>query len=186
MIKGSSIIGGANSNRARTKNDFYPTPEIASSSFLNTWTPPSTAEVFEPCGGDGSLIDVMKNRGINVVGSCDINPQRSDITKQDFLSLNSSLGGDTIITNPPFNLAEEFVRKSFDLGYETVAILIKATWFSAASRIDLFENYRPSKKLDYTFRIDFMGMGRPVMECCWVIWEGKNSSTTEYGIIKKS
>lgn len=186
MLSPTTIIGGASATRSRTKNDFYPTPRIAIDTFLKKWQPSTNAKLFEPCGGNGALIDGLTDNGFNVVGSCDIDPQRKDILKQDFLKLKSlPVKADTIITNPPFNLAEEFVRKSFELGIETVAILIKATWFSAAKRIDLFENHRPSKKLDYTFRLDFMGKGSPVMECCWIVWEGQHSNVTEYDLIKK-
>lgn len=182
----AQIIGGASPTRSRTVNDFYPTPRIAIDTFLNKWKPDVNSKLFEPCGGNGALIDGLTANGLDVVGACDINPQRNDIMKQDFLKLtNLPVDADTIITNPPFNLAEEFVRKSFDLGINTVAILIKATWFSAAKRTDLFETHRPSKKLDYTFRIDFMGKGSPVMECCWIVWEGKNSPMTEYDLIRK-
>lgn len=180
------IIGGASPTRTRTTNDFYPTPRVAIDTFLKHWQPKNKSKIIEPCGGNGALIDGLVDNGLDVVYSCDINPQRKDIVKQDFLQLKTlPCECDTIITNPPFNLAEEFVRKSFELGVNNVAILIKSTWFSAAKRINLFENYRPSKKLDYTFRIDFMGKGSPVMECCWIVWEGQNSKMTEYDLIKK-
>ena len=44
-----------------------------------------------------------------------------------------------IVTNPPYGLAEEFVRHALGLRVGLVCMLLRAEWVHAASRVDLFE-----------------------------------------------
>jgi hypothetical protein len=65
--------------------------------------------IWEPAAGDGYLASYLRREGFNVI-STDI---RHGI---DFLKTNLTVFYDAIVTNPPFNLRTEFLRRSYHLG----------------------------------------------------------------------
>jgi hypothetical protein len=87
-----------------------------------------------------------------------------------------------IITNPPFNLATEFIRKArgFNVPF---AMLLKSTFWHAAERRALFVETGPIKVLPLGWR-PAMAPERgdsPTMEFSWTVWAGAPSvSGCEY------
>jgi hypothetical protein len=103
--------------------------------------------------------------------STDINPRHKAVKQLDFFDTKRMPAGiDTIITNPPFNLAEKLIRHAFAIGCQRMALVLKSTFWHAAGRTPLFEQHRPSAIMPLTWRPDFLGLGRPTMECQWVVW----------------
>lgn len=83
---------------------------------------------------------------------------------------------DAIITNPPFSLADRFIRKSTTLA-PISAMLLKSQYFYAAKRYDLFREQPPAYVLPLTWRPDFYEheraageKGSPTMDVIWVVW----------------
>lgn len=186
---GAVMTGGAFvTQRKRQEDDWYPTPPEVTHGLLNFFRLKSMGDIWEPCAGDGAIIDVLKERlpGSRVWAS-DINPRRSDIAKHDFLALKGPIAqrDATIITNPPFVHAEKFIRQGFALGVKRQVMLLKSSYFHAMRRTKLFREHRPSHKLDLNWRVDFMGLGRPVMEVSWIVWDSPCSPTTTYDIIER-
>lgn len=184
---GAIMTGGARiTQRPRQENDFYSTPPEAIEALMRYWKP--KGNVWEPCAGIGAITDVVKkHKPDDFIYQSDINPQREDIVKQDFLKTTElPTGVDTIITNPPFKLAEEFIRHGFALGVKRQAMLLKSTFFHAKTRLELFRDMRPKIILPMNWRLDFMNLGRPTMETIWVIWDDiVNTRHTEYDILEK-
>lgn len=184
-MKAAAIIGGNLTSRKRQINDWYPTPANVTKSFLN-YIDISNKNVWEPCAGDGAMLDVIKDYSSNVIGT-DLSPQRYDISKHDFLSgIPSNI--DTsymVITNPPFNIADKIIEKTFDGGFTSLALLLKSTYFHASSRTKLFHKHRPSHILPLNWRPDFLNMGSPTMEVSWFYWEKPSSENTYYDILTK-
>lgn len=184
---GSNHDRGARiTQRPRQENDFYSTPEEATEALLRRWKP--TGNVWEPCAGISAIADVVqRHKPDDFIYQSDINPQRDNIVKQDFLKTTELPHNiDTIITNPPFKYAEAFIRHGFALGVKRQAMLLKSTFFHAKSRFELFHDMRPKLLLPMNWRLDFMNLGRPTMETMWVIWEDiANTKTTEYDILEK-
>lgn len=98
-----SRINGGNSSTGRKASDFYPTPPEATVALLKFLSLPAQAHIWEPACGEGHMVDVMEAMGYEVTGT-DI--QAGD----DFLTI-PLMGCDWIITNPPFRLAEQFIRQ---------------------------------------------------------------------------
>jgi hypothetical protein len=57
----------------------------------------------------------------------------------DFL-MEQRLLAPHIITNPPFKLAEQFLRHALDLGAEKIAMLLRLAWLEGAERKKLFDS----------------------------------------------
>lgn len=93
---------GKRSNFERIERDFYPTPPSAVAPLLPHL--PRKFSYWEPCAGDGALIDALPGEAIN---KSDIEPRRDDILPIDALSIEyKPLYGkvwDFIITNPPWS-----------------------------------------------------------------------------------
>jgi hypothetical protein len=85
----------------RRERDWYPTPLKAALPLLSHLAAGVT--FYEPCAGDGRLIDHLDCNGIRCTGASDIRPLRGDIRAMDALELTEldCDGADLIITNPP-------------------------------------------------------------------------------------
>ena len=92
----------------------------------------------------------------------------------DFLSPAADRidGADWIITNPPFGLAAEFVAAGLRRARRGVAILARTSFFSAATRFELF--FRPEQRL-YAFAPFFERPGMVLGQ-----WDPKASTATDY------
>lgn len=187
-LNAASIVGGlVNSDRTRQKNDWYPTPEAVTRSFMDYINIDKTEKIWEPCAGDGAMLDVLKQYSDGVYAS-DLNPQREDINEHDFLFnlIPENISEDyMIITNPPFNIADKIIKQSFGLGFKKLALLMKSTYFHASSRTPLFKTYKPTYVLPLNWRPDFLGKGSPVMEVSWFYWETPCADTCSYDVLTK-
>lgn len=179
----AAINGGGPEKRNRT--GLYSTPPDCVTALLRRLPFPPVS-IMEPCAGNGALTRALQSSSYHVGYQCDIDPQGDGIEKQDFLSLPDKKGCDAIITNPPFKLFEKFARKGFSLGIDTQAYLLKVNTFSAATRSGFFREHRPHFKFDLTWRPDFLGLGAPTMDFCWIVWLGSPcASFCQYDLLDK-
>lgn len=172
------IVGAHGKRRA---NDFYPTPPectVALCEFLEKhhllW---QGAKIWEPACGDGAMVRVFENRGYNVTGT--------DIMQgQDYLTTDISSGDyDWIITNPPFFLAQDFIRRSAQRG-KPFAFLLKSQYWHSAKRSKLFTACQPTMILPLTWRPDFTGKGASLLDMMWCVWLGNGRVTHYYPLTK--
>lgn len=164
--KFGSWIAGGNSQKGRKENDFYPTPSWCTEIVLKYTKPPK--DIWEPACGDGAISKVLIKNGFNVV-STDLHFYNFGIPEMDFLK--SPKLSNAVITNPPFVIASDFIEKCIQLDLDYFAMLLKSQYWHAASRKKLFEKQPPSKILAMTKRPDFLGSGKPTMDCIWSVWE---------------
>lgn len=154
------IVGA---NGARMANDFYPTPKECTYALMDYLELPRDVRIWEPAAGDGAIINALSDRGYNNVFGTDIQHG------VDFLT--EKIGGvDWIITNPPFFLAEKFIRHAHELGVP-FAFLLKSQYWHSAKRQKLFNEIRPACVLPLTWRPDFTGQGNSLMDMCWNVWD---------------
>ena len=95
----------------RNENDFYPTPHSIIQALLENlnWEPGQT---WEPCAGDGRLVEALLDRGHTVVAS--------DIAEgYDFFEYRAAPVS-TLITNPPFKKIRPFIDHAFRIGVEPI------------------------------------------------------------------
>ena len=101
----------------------------------------------------------------------------------DFLKVNKedirySVPRD-IITNPPYNLAKEFVEHALDISEDgiKVAMFLKLTFLESEKRRGLFNKYPPKVIYVFTNRVDCWKNGikpkKAAKAVCyaWFIWE---------------
>ena len=178
MIDHLKIVGAHGKRRA---NDFYPTPPectVALCEFLEDhfllWR---GSRIWEPACGDGAMVRVFEDRGYTVIGT--------DIMQgQDYLTADMPSGDvDWIITNPPFCLAQDFIRRSVQHG-KPFALLLKSQYWHSAKRHKLFASCPPTLVLPLTWRPDFTGEGASLLDMMWCVWLG-DTPMTQYIPLKK-
>ncbi|MDF2635405.1 MAG: hypothetical protein K0R78_2279 [Pelosinus sp.] len=172
----------ANKNaKDRSPTEFYPTPKNVTVALMEYLELPDCT-IWEPACGQGHMSEALRELGYGVIptelhdrgyGSCGI----------DYLeTINTPGYCDWIITNPPFSLSEQFIRKSIEHG-KPFAMLLKSQYWHSAKRRILFEEFRPQAVLPLTWRPDFLfgsKSGSPTMECIWTVWGTESAKETIY------
>lgn len=157
----------------RVKNDFYPTPPECTQvllEFLRAYhllIPGET--IWEPACGQNDMVKVMCEYGYNVIAT--------DIQGGvDFLTAELPEGVDWIITNPPFKLAQDFIKRSVEMN-KPFALLLKSQYWHSAKRRQLFYEHQPALVMPLTWRPDFTGSGASLLDVMWCVWLGKTTNT---------
>lgn len=166
----------------RKENDLYETPAWVTNALL-PHLPRWPRGIFEPASGGGKIVEALRVHFDKVIGVDKSNGH-------DFLMLtNVDASTDTIITNPPFNLATEFIQHSLELMKPrrgVVAMLLRTDFDHAATRANLFQHSDAfCKKVVLTKRIRWFEntTGSPSMNHAWFIWDWRHEGapTLAYG-----
>jgi hypothetical protein len=161
---------------------------------VDNWPWLKTARVWEPCCGQGAIVHTLRSAGVEVNACSDIHVpdagmliDPSEVFRVDLrAAMAMPYSCDTLVTNPPFSQAPAMIRHAWtglDRPPRAMALLLKATFFHAASRLQLFRDCQPTIILPLTWRLDFRRLGAPTMECSWFIWErtaGGQTPDTRY------
>lgn len=173
---GAAMAGG-NPRRGRKKQDCYLTPRDVTDALFAFWKPQQHV-VAEPACGNGAMARVIEEYGYDVVAS-DLVDRGYGEVGVNFLE-TKELSSTCLITNPPFNLAEEFIHHAFALGVTEMALVLKSTFWHAKRRKVLFDRHRPSLILPLLWRPDFEDLGRPTMEISWFVWDERSGPKPLY------
>lgn len=173
------------SSENRKGSDYYPTPEDVTQALIDFLQIPKTKVIWEPACGEGFMTKVFQNNGYTVI-STDLNSYGFEDSTEDFLR-GECKECDWIITNPPFSLSEQFIRKCIQ-HKKPFALLLKSQYWHSKKRLPLFCEHKPSWVLPLTWRPDFeFGKrgGSPTMECIWVVWNVEPCCYTIYEPLKR-
>lgn len=161
---GVAFAGG---HGARHEDDFYPTPPEATVALMERCGRYVGPVVHEPACGDGAMARVFEQYGRRVIAT-DLVDRGYGMGGVDYLADPPAAG--SVITNPPFKWAAEFIEHTLAHDPDFCAMLIKATFWNAAKRVPLFRRYTPNMILPLTWRLDFTNRGSPTMDCIWCVW----------------
>ena len=114
------------------RDHWYRTPPACTHALLDRET--FTSPVWEPACGDGVMAEAIRERGYEVIVS-DLIDRGYGTPRVDFLLEQKRLC-DSLITNPPCRLADEFIEHAFALGCEKIAIFQRLAWFEGADRYE--------------------------------------------------
>lgn len=166
-----AAISGAAGHRGRSENDFYGTPPEPTIALINYYRGIIPRVVAELSCGQGHMARVIARQGFTVLAS-DKFHNGYGWGGVDFLDLpeNPAWRRMALIQNPPFNQADEFIAHAHKLGFPFIAMFLKASFWNAGKRYELWEKYPPKAVHPIGWRVDFSGEGRPTMDCNWVVW----------------
>lgn len=127
------------------KNDLYETPAVCVSSAFDAGVFSGAGPaVWEPCAGRGAISRELRARGFRVVAQDLVDHSGRDgdiLTGVDFLFERAAPAGvSAIITNPPFKLADAFIRYGLTL-VPRVIVLLRAMAIEGATRADLIDGH---------------------------------------------
>ena len=176
------IIGTqTETSAARAENDFYATEPKAIEELMKIEK--LNKKIWEPACGMGHLAKPLIREGYEV-RCTDLIDRGFGEGGVDFLWQFEDWDGD-IITNPPYRLAEEFIRHGLDIIQKgnKVCMFLKLTFLEGQRRRWLFENHPPKTVWVSSGRIkcgtngNFEGCSS-MMAQAWYIWEkGYNGPT---------
>jgi hypothetical protein len=176
----SGLMLGVNPNAKRQKEDFYATHPKALSLFLEKIKEDGFAikgSIWECACGMGHLSEELKRWGFKVKSSDLIDRGYGDVL--DFLQQGGAMGMYSILTNPPFKLAEEFVEKGMQLigeGYH-LCLFLKIQFLEGQKRKLLFNKYPPKYVYVHSSRQlcckdgDFHKYTSTTQCYAWYVWE---------------
>lgn len=127
---------GTHATEEREKNDFYATDGIAITSLISDYNITFKENIWEPACGAGNLSKELEKKGYKVK-STDLIDRGYGTGGIDFLQCTEPFDG-TIITNPPYKYAVEFIEKALELAPETYMFL-KVTFLESKKRKELFD-----------------------------------------------
>ena len=170
-----NMIVGDGSNR--NPYDYYPTPAVVLYSLLAVERDHLPETIWEPACGDGAISKVLEEEGFKV-HSTDLIERGYGEGNRDFLAILRA-PYKAIITNPPFNLAGDFIKHSLGvLKVEYLALLLKGAFWHVARNKPIFDAYPPAVVYPMTFRPSFVaGKNSSPMEFQWTVWRDHSRET---------
>lgn len=157
----------------RQKDDFYPTPEYVTEALLKNHQ--FKGDIWECACGNGKMAEVLKKAGYSVEAT-DLIDRGYGRSGYDFLLENTHV--DNIVTNPPFNLAYEFIIQGLRLSTKCLALFLPIRYLTGKKRAELYKKFPPTKVIVIPNKVDFLGNKNPVMEFAWFIWDKEASGSS--------
>lgn len=168
--------------------DYYPTPPFATTAlcnFLKLRHELGSMLVHEPAAGGGHMVEVLNNYFWHVFAS-DVADYGQGYMVADYLTMpqphkweGSMKYADWIITNPPFALAERFIRRAIHQASVGVAMLCRLQFLETTGRwARLFVIDPPTDVLVFSSRLTFAEgkigdkrQDRSAASYAWFVWD---------------
>lgn len=179
-------LAGSNSDNGRVAHDYYATPFIATQKILDV-LPLGEDSILEPAAGEGHIVKVLRDYyPNNPIIASDLIWRKSRfnipvVGDIDFLTYNPPCKFDTIITNPPFKHAQEFVEKALAIANHYVLIFAKLQFLETVERQKLFTEHPPKCVYVFSRRVSPLVNGEELnangkawnspMAFAWYLWE---------------
>lgn len=161
-------MSSTNRGTIRQVNDHYDTPTYTTQSLLGVHD--IKYPVLEPCAGNLAIANLLGN---GVVHTLDIDSTSKAGHITDYLTYNDIPHVNTIITNPPFNIALEVIEKALDDVIEggEVIMLLRLNFLGAQKRKS-FWDFVPLKNI-YVLskRPCFINGKSDSIEYAWFVFE---------------
>jgi hypothetical protein len=160
--------------------DDFPTPPWATRGLLEHIVDDTAAlaklTCLEPACGAGHMAKVLKEYFKTVQSSDAFSYEYGDV--RDFVKQPYAANTfDWVITNPPFRLAEAFVRLALPVARKGVAILARTVFLESVGRYQgIFREFPPTKFAQFVERVP-MVRGRLDIKAstatgyAWLVWE---------------
>jgi hypothetical protein len=160
--------------------DFFPTPAWATHALIDNER--FRGDIWESACGNGAMSEVLETTGQNVVSS-DLYDRGYGEAGHDFLVSRRTMPN--IVTNPPYNAAEGFVRSGLQLARQKFALLLRLAFLEGANRQrTIFTDAPPSRVWVFSERITFypagaVQAGSGTTAYAWFVWDKDAPTGTE-------
>ena len=190
----------SSTNRSNSRDthiaDYYVTPIDKISDFLEEFEKVENVDkniqILDCCaGGDEkhpmSYPEALSKKGFNNISTLDIREDSLSENKGDYLHIDYKNKMDMIITNPPFSLALDIIKKSLEDvkkgGF--VIMLLRLNYFGGKVRKALWEKQMPKYCFVHHKRISFTDDRKTdSIEYAHFVWQkGCNEQFTQLKVI---
>ncbi|MEZ7273738.1 hypothetical protein NYF14_09740 [Sphingobium sp. 10 DY56-G10] len=160
--------------------DFFPTPAWATRALIDNED--FRGDIWECACGDGAMSEVLEKTGNKVISS-DLIDRGYGEGDHDFL--DSERRAPNIVTNPPYNAAEGFVRSGLKRADRKFALLLRLAFLEGANRQrTIFTDAPPSRVWVFSERITFypagaVPKGTGTTAYAWFVWDKNAPASTE-------
>jgi hypothetical protein len=160
--------------------DYFPTPEWATHAL--TASEKFEGSIWEPACGDGAMSRVLELTGCPVI-STDLFDRGFGDPGVDFLTATRT--EDNIVTNPPYNSAEAFVKAGLLQSRRKVALLLRLAFVEGANRQrTIFAKTPPTRIWVFSERITFypagaVQKGSGTTAYAWFVWDKQDIGKCE-------
>jgi hypothetical protein len=160
--------------------DYFPTPAWATWALIANET--FEGEIWEPACGDGAMARVLERTGCKVI-STDLFDRGFGDPGVDFLT--SERIADNVITNPPYNAAEAFVKAGLLQARRKLALLLRLAFVEGANRQrTIFAATPPTRIWVFSERITFypagaVQKGSGTTAYAWFVWDKQDIGRCE-------
>jgi hypothetical protein len=177
-------LSATNRGTKRIEADFYPTPISVIQTFLSHFKI-KDGTILEPCAGNGNFIKAIREFGYdNYIVANELrqeeklrlyNSGANEIHTYNFLENKISEYPKTIITNPPYSLAEEFIKKCKEqFPNAEIIMLLRLAFLESKKRYEFWQQYPVNKLYILSQRPSFTGKGTDATAYAWFVWDGTN------------
>lgn len=140
-----------------------------------------TLSVVDPCCGTGIITEILRKDGYETLALdlYDWGYEGANVVNLNWLEADMDLTGKTVVMNPPFSLACEFVDKAFELDARKVVCFQRQAWRESLDR-RLWWEKRPPARIwlcgeranTWLFTLPPEERKNPrFMPCAWYVWE---------------
>ena len=160
--------------------DFFPTPAWATHALTDKEN--FKGDIWECACGNGAMSEVLALTGNKVISS-DLVDRGYGEGDHDFIE--SWRRAPNIVTNPPYNAAEAFVRAGVAKCDRKFALLLRLAFLEGANRQrTIFTEAPPSRVWVFSERITFypanaVQAGSGTTAYAWFVWDKDAASGTE-------
>jgi hypothetical protein len=160
--------------------DFFPTPAWATYALIENEK--LRGDTWECACGDGAMSAVLETACKRVISS-DLYDRGYGDVGIDFI--DSKRKADNIITNPPYNCAEAFVRTGARQAKQKFALLLRLAFLEGANRANtIFSKSPPARVWVFSERITFYPKGAQrkgtgTTAYAWFVWDKDAANRTE-------
>jgi len=167
----------SSTNGKTLARELYPTPDLVVNRLLASLTFKPNDIFLEPCRGTDAIFKKVKLP--------EQNKKWAELSLGiDYLTTDFEQV-DVIITNPPFSLTEEFIKKSLSelAPNGTMAYLQRVNFLGSKKRVPFWAEVGfPNKTPIIIPRPRFVNAGSDSCEYCWFIWDRGNRFNIPEGL----
>lgn len=175
---------------ARRPRDYYPTPAEATRALLvaelQRWPAGDTA-FWEPCGRGGAIARVaLAEFGLTSIATDIVEDPDNDVDAADLFAVKVAPAR-RVVSNLPFVIARPMVAHLWGvLQLDYMALLFKTTFLNCGESAALWRaGFAPTRRWDLTWRLDFLDLGNPTMDCTWLVWD-RIDCTPAFGLLDRA
>tara|TARA_B100000767_G_C19454206_1_gene405353 strand:+ start:47 stop:616 length:570 start_codon:yes stop_codon:yes gene_type:complete len=160
----------------KEEHEFYPTP-IDAVELARTLLD-QNKRWWEPCAGDGRIL----NHFDNVILGTDIKPRSPEVKESNFITMNKPKNIEGIITNPPFTLGYDLIKKALYEWKIPALLLMRVEYIAAKARQDVVKHMTDMHIVSDLIKFETISgrivNGNGTGRCAWMLFDP--NKTPEY------